>query len=180
MHKLIIIVLALVIAIFISDEANAQLVVGIKPQETIAEVPEIFHGTWRITGSFHSYLYVVPEDFIGKTITITATGYQLGDIVCEPDNIRKWQLLAYWYYDYSKINEHDEAFKKLVPAQVPKQLRKNYTKVTEYSLKCPPPDDSFFSLATYHITLRHYEPSDGFIVFEPVKGPEFILEPFKE
>lgn len=155
-------------------KVSAQAFAIPKGAPVIDEVPEIFHGTWRITGSFHSYKFVAPEDFIGKTITINANGYQLGEAVCEPEIIREYELLNYWYYDYSKNHGTIEGL------SVPNHLRKNYTKVTSYSLKCPPPKDDFFSLATHHIVLRHYEPSDGFIVFLTVAGPEFILESMEE
>ena len=156
---------------FPAQPAFGQNFVVPKGAATVEEVPEIFHGTWRITGSFHSYLYVAPEDFIGKTITITANGYRLGDITCTPKIIKEWQLLDFWYFDYSKQTDDVASYLK-----APKHLRKNYTKVTQYSLKCPPPDDSFFSLATHHIILRHYEPSDSFITFLTVRGPAFTVE----
>lgn len=142
----------------------AQLVVGLKPQKFVSEVPEIFHGTWRITGSFHVYDFVVPEDFIGKTITITDKGYQLGSIICTPEKIGLNTYDNDWVFNYKTHNGITENY------------RHNYTSVHIAFLKCQAPSDDFFTKAVHKIEFRHYGPDNEFIAFVPLNGPEFIME----
>lgn len=141
----------------------AQLVVGLKPQQTVSEVPKIFHGTWRITGSFHVYDFVAPEDFIGKTITVTSSGYAIDKISCKPTEIGERLYKNDWAFDYRSHNG------------IPAEIRHNYTKVHIAFLECPPPSHNFFSKAVHKIELRHYGPHNDVIAFVPLNGPEFIM-----